>query len=56
MVTTLEEAMVEFFDADGIEEIDWATGDYETHSRYLIAMRFGMSKNEAYNWVHNEST
>jgi len=32
MVTTLEEAMVEFFDADGIKEIDWATGEVHNES------------------------
>lgn len=50
----IEQAMIEFFRADGIEEIDWATGDYETHGRYLIAMWLGMSKEEAHEWTYNE--
>lgn len=52
-LTTLERAMADFFRADSIDEIGWANGNYERHGRYLIAMWFGMDKEEAYAWVRN---
>lgn len=54
-MTPLERAMAEFFNADSIDEIKWAPGDYESHGRYLIARWFGMDKERAYNWVNDEN-
>lgn len=50
----LERAMVEFFEADSIDEVDWATGDYETHARRLLAMKRGLNKEDAYQYAHND--
>lgn len=53
-MSPLDEAVVEFFEADDIDEIAWVTGDYETHGRYLIAMQLGMNKDDAYEYAFDE--
>lgn len=53
-MTPLERAMVEFFEADSVEELDWVTGDYETHARYLIAMKLGLDKMDAYEIINEK--